>query len=128
MKCQKCPKYDAQFEMFDTTTGETINICSFCESDREDDYVLLKVLGVIEEPEFVPNPKDKNLNNFNSRLVVSDGVSYGRLHIVGKTRKAALCRVCKKVIPVGSKCYNQAIMTEPYPTPTKVCLNCGDKL
>ena len=53
---------------------------------------------------------------------------YGRLHIIGKTRKLSFCRLCKEEIPIASKCYNQAFHSSDFPKPTRVCFICGENL
>jgi hypothetical protein len=54
----------------------------------------------------------------------------GRLHLVKKSKKEFICRVCKKIIPPGSICYRQNIYEDnrPFPNQSRVCELCGSEL
>jgi len=55
----------------------------------------------------------------------------GSLKPVGKVRKEFICRECKEIFPIGSPCYNQNDYRDVkafFPVPTKVCVECAEKL
>lgn len=104
MKCEICHKYRAMFKIRETDTGKIKYTCDWCEESNQE---LIEVLDLDEE-----NKKNKEPD-------------YGRLHLVKKTRLNSVCRECKKIMLAGSECYNQAIHTLPFPTPSKICLACG---
>ena len=93
------------FKIKEIDTGKIKYTCDWCENSNQE---LVEVLDLDEEDKHNKKPE------------------YGRLHLVTKTRLNAVCRECKTIIYIGSECYNQAIMTLPYPTPSKLCKNCAD--
>jgi hypothetical protein len=105
--CSRCSSREAIFKIKDFN-GNTLYICEFDENSGD---ILLEKLGntIVEEK--------------------SDG-TYGRLHIVKKTRNESQCRECKCDIPVGSICYNQRLNLEkvPFPIQTRLCVSCAEEL
>ena len=104
VKCEICHKYRAIFKIRETDTNTIRYTCDWCEKPNQE---LLEILDLDEE--------DKN----------NKTPEYGRLHFVKSTRLPSVCRECKNIMPVGSECYNQAIHTLPFPTPSKLCLTCA---
>ncbi len=82
---------------------------------------LIKKVNNKMKLSFVKN----NLADSSSRIAL-ETKTYGTLRLVNKTRKSYTCRICKEFIPAGSRCYtqNEYLTTEPYPTKTRVCMDC----
>jgi hypothetical protein len=55
--------------------------------------------------------------------------TFGRLHIVYKTKREFTCRECSNKIEIGKSCYRQNFYSEEgaFPQPTRVCMVCGQK-
>lgn len=117
--CSLCNKNVATKKVFDNSDNETKFSCDSCLTE---DMIVMKILEDEEETE--------EANEQEIQLDQEPDVIHGRLHLVNKTRKEAECRVCHKIIEVGSKCFNQKkqIGKMPFPLQTKVCFECGTKL
>lgn len=107
-KCSICNKEEAVYKVRDNKSKKEFLICEWHEDlDCE----------IIEE---LKSTEKKSVPN----------VTYGRLHLVKKTRVESFCRDCDSPILVGQSCYNQKKQIEgmAFPLSTKLCLNCSDKL
>lgn len=104
--CELCKKDPARFKVRDKKTGEIFEICPFCE-DSAGDIELVEDLRKESKDEF----------------------TYGRLHLVKRTKKDFECRN-GHLIETGSSCYTQSKKKEgmPFPFSTRVCINCGEEL
>jgi hypothetical protein len=105
-KCQRCNFNKARLKI--RNNSQELIICDFCECPGD---ILIEPLEIDEsknEPE----------------------ITYGRLHMVKKSKKISCCRECKKEILIGSKCYNQRknISSMPFPLQTRLCSLCADIL
>jgi len=108
--CSRCGINQALFRVRNKDTDSEINICEYCEFSGDE------LLGRLEQSEQLEQSK-------------SDG-TYGRLHIVKKSKKDSKCRECKCDIPIGSTCYNQRLNLErvPFPIQTRLCSSCAEYL
>jgi hypothetical protein len=115
-KCNRCNNHEGLWTVKNKSSSKEETICVWCELP---DDVLIKAPTIIDIDGIPIN--STSLNN----------IEYGRLHLVNRTIKSAICRVCDKTIPTKSKCYNQSmkdIKVSFFPTQTKVCFECGEKL
>jgi hypothetical protein len=103
MICQLCNKEEARFKVKDRRDGSELCICEWHEDNN---YNLVEYLEVNK-----PKPEEE----------------FGRLHLVKKTKKLFDCRICKQEIAAGSACYTQSIHTIPFPTPSRLHLECAQE-
>lgn len=113
MRCQRCKKQEGLWKVLNKKTNQEQMICVWCEEPTD---------TVIEAP--LEEVKDK------SKPIESKIIIYGRLHLVQKCRKKAICRICSCDILPGNICYNQHVEYEnkPFPISSKVCYNCSKEL
>lgn len=112
MICQRCNKQQGIFKVKNKKTNQEQTICEWCEIPG--DELVNSIEKSVEEKPIEPKTT----------------TTYGRLHLVNKTKKIAKCRVCNQEIPAGSSCYNQSVKSESsiFPIATKVCENCAKEL
>lgn len=124
-KCDLC-NLEAKFKVRDKKTKKVLYICEFCEQRTHELIEPLNKEGI--EIEDDKNKEESSLVEDDQSNSEDETGALGRLHKVNSTRKVATCRVCKKKIEVGSKCYNQKVDAVPFAKQTKICKDCGQDL
>ena len=115
-KCEICNKHEAKFKIKNTLDGSILLICEWCE---EDHFELIEPLNPENQ-----EPQEKQEHEDPEE---TEKPKLGRLHLVENPRTEKVCRECKVVCEKGMPRYNQSTHSIPFPTPSVVCIKCGDQ-